>query len=340
MVCVASSWAQGPNDSGTYYSSADGKKGAELKTALCGIIYNRDEGGSLNDAYKALWTHFRTTDARPNGTVWDMYSNKREMTFGDDQDKGSGGNTEGEFYNREHSFPNSWFGGKVMPMYTDLHHMYPTDKLVNNKRGNNPFGENNGESFKSANDFSQLGKCTVEGYTGIVFEPNDEYKGDFARTYFYMVTCYEKKIADWYQNYPESQPTLDGKAYPGLSEWQLTMLMQWAANDPVSEKETNRNNAVYAIQQNRNPFIDYPGLEEYIWGDKKDVAFSYDNYDQNTNPALGLIELAAVPGTTESSVIYDLNGRRIAKAQKGVNILRRLMSDGTIVIEKVLLLAP
>ncbi len=81
MMCVASSWAQGPNNSGTYYSSADGKRGAELKTALCGIIYNRDEGGSLSAAYKALWTHFQTTDARPNGTVWDMYSNKREMTL-------------------------------------------------------------------------------------------------------------------------------------------------------------------------------------------------------------------------------------------------------------------
>jgi hypothetical protein len=92
-------WAQGPNGSGTYYQAADGKKGAELKTALCKVIYNREEGGSLDVAYKALWTHFRTTDARPNGKVWDMYSNKREMTFGDDQDTGSG-NQEGQFYNR------------------------------------------------------------------------------------------------------------------------------------------------------------------------------------------------------------------------------------------------
>jgi endonuclease I len=333
MMCVASSWAQGPNNSGTYYSSADGKRGAELKTALCGIIYNRDEGGSLSEAYKALWTHFQTTDARPNGTVWDMYSNKREMDFGTDQDSGSG-NQEGQFYNREHSFPNSWFGGKVMPMYTDLHHVYPTDKFVNNKRANYPFGENNGESYKSANDFSKLGKCTIEGYTGIVFEPNDQYKGDFARTYFYMVTCYEEKLADWFMNYADVQPTLDGSTYPGLSPWQLKMLMQWAKDDPVSEKETNRNNAVYGIQQNRNPFIDYPGLEDYIWGDKKGVTFSYDDYDRD--PTLGMIELNATFGTTESHVIYDLNGHRIAKAQKGVNILRKLMSDGTVVIEKVL----
>ena len=316
LVMAASGWAQGPNDSGEYYKAADGKKGAELKTALCGVIYNREEGGDLNTAYKALWTHFRTTDARPNGTVWDMYSNKVEFEFGTNQDTGSG-NQEGQYYNREHSFPNSWFGGKVMPMYTDLHHMYPTDKIVNNKRGNNPFGETNGESYMSANNFSKLGKCTVEGYTGIVFEPNDEYKGDFARTYFYMVTCYEEQIPTWYTSFPESQPTLDGNTYPGLSDWQLKMLMKWAKNDPVSEKEINRNNAVYGIQKNRNPFIDYPGLENYIWGDKKDVPFSYDHYSTNIEDILaeGLQE-----GQQE---IYGADGLLRRTYQRGVNIIKQ-----------------
>ena len=270
VLSTTLAFAQGPNDSGEYYKPADGKKGKELKTALCGVIYDRNEGGDLNTAYKALWTHFKKTDAKPNGKVWDMYSNKREMEFGTDQ----AGNysKEGDVYNREHSMPNSWFGGKVMPMYTDLHHLYPTDGYVNNKRANYPFGETANPSWKSANDFSKLGKCTYPGYDGVVFEPNDEYKGDFARTYFYMVTCYE----DWYSNYSESKPTLDGKTYPGLSPWQLEMLMKWAKNDPVSEKEINRNIAVWDIQKNRNPFIDYPGLEEYIWGDKMDEAFSYD----------------------------------------------------------------
>ena len=318
LAVTAGSYAQGPNDSGEYYKNADGKKGKDLKSALCDIIYNRDEGGSLNDAYKALWTHFRTTDARADGSVWDMYSNKRAMTFGDDQDKGSGGNNEGEFYNREHSFPNSWFGGKVMPMYTDLHHMYPTDKLVNNKRGNNPFGETNGENFKSANDFSKLGKCAVEGYTGTVFEPNDEYKGDFARTYFYMVTCYEEKIADWYASNPESQPTLDGNAYPGLSSWQLAMLMKWAKNDPVSEKEINRNNAVYAIQKNRNPFIDYPELERFVWGDLKDEAFSYDHYSTT-----GIVEIDdSSVGGQQPEATFAPDGKRLDKPRNGLNIIR------------------
>ena len=312
VLSIANGFAQGPNDSGDYYKPADGKKGKELKTALCGIIYDRNEGGDLNTAYKALWTHFKTTDAKPNGKVWDMYSNKREMEFGVDQDTGSG-NQEGQYYNREHSMPNSWFGGKVMPMYTDLHHMYPTDKVVNNKRGNNPFGETANPSWKSANDFSKLGKCTYPGYDGVVFEPNDEYKGDFARTYFYMVTCYEEKLPDWFANFADSKATLDGNTYPGLSNWQLKMLMKWAKNDPVSEKEINRNNAVWDIQNNRNPFIDYPGLEEYIWGDKKDEAFSYDNYSSG---------IQNIEGKDEIEGYYSVDGKRLQKPQRGVNIVK------------------
>ena len=317
VLSIATGFAQGPNNSGEYYKPADGKKGAELKTALCKIIYDRNEGGDLNTAYKALWTHFQTTDKKENGKVWDMYSNKRDFTFVEDQDKGSGGTTEGEYYNREHSWPNSWFGAKVMPMYTDLHHMYPTDKLVNNKRANYPFGETNGESFKSANDFSKLGKCTYPGYEGTVFEPNDLYKGDFARTYFYMVTCYEEKLPDWYTNYAESQPTLDGKTYPGLSDWQLEMLLKWAKNDPVSDKETNRNNAVWEIQENRNPFIDYPELERFIWGDLKDVAFSYDHYSTT-----GIEDLQDDVQNDEPEAIYSPNGIRLEKMQRGLNIVK------------------
>ena len=314
LAATVCSYAQGPNDSGEYYKNADGKKGAELKTALCGIIYDRTER-----SYNDLWTDFKSTDVREDGKVWDMYSNKREMTFGTDQ----AGNykQEGDVYNREHSFPNSWFGGKngTMPMYSDLNHLYPTDGYVNNKRANFPFGETNGETYQSANGFSKLGKCTYEGYTGTVFEPNDEYKGDFARTYFYMVTCYEEKIADWYANYPDSKPTLDGKTYPGLSSWQLKMLMKWAKTDPVSEKEINRNNAVYGIQQNRNPFIDYPGLEDYIWGDKIDVAFSYSDYATSIK---GIIDVDDKSDDQTPEAIFSPDGKRLEEPRKGLNIIR------------------
>ena len=312
-------YAQGPNDSGTYYQAADGKKGAELKTALCAIIYSRTER-----TYKQLWTDFQTTDKKEKGKVWDMYSNLREMTFVTDQ----AGNykKEGDVYNREHSWPNSWFGGEVQPMYTDLHHLYPTDGFVNNKRSNYAFGETNGESYKSANDFSKLGACTYPGYTGTVFEPNDIYKGDFARTYFYMVTCYEEKLPDWYTNNGVNGSgdtktavlaTLDGNTYPGLSTWQLEMLMKWSKNDPVSaDKETPRNNAVYTIQNNRNPFIDYPGLEEYIWGSLKDVAFSYDHYQSPT----AIITIQA-ERSAKDGVMHNLAGQVVDKTYKGIVIM-------------------
>ena len=303
IALAMSAVAQGPGSSGTYYQAADGKAGAALKTALCGIIYDRTER-----TYGDLWTDFRSTDARADGKVWDMYSGTSDFTFGTNQDTGSG-NKEGEYYNREHSWPNSWFGGKIQPMYTDLHHMYPTDKVVNNRRSNYPFGETNGESYQSEEGFSKLGKCTYPGYDGTVFEPNDEYKGDFARTYFYMVTCYEEKLPDWYERYEGVRPTIDGSTYPALTEWQLNMLMQWAAQDPVSQKEIDRNEAVSKIQHNRNPFIDYPGLEQYVWGDKQLVPFSYSAYDS------GVRELTLA---RTSSRLFDLQGRRVVRhPQKG-----------------------
>ena len=268
---------QSDSDSGIadYYHTAEGKKGAELKTALSSIIYNR-----MERQYNDLWGDFKKTDLRSDGTIWDLYS---AITSYEPVTKGKSYKKEGDCYNREHSFPNSWFGGTILPMYTDLHHVYPTDGYVNNRRGNYPLGETDGERYRSARDFSKLGKCTYPGYSGIVFEPNDEYKGDLARTYFYMVTCYEDRLTDWFNNYGDKEgvrETIDGKPYPGLTGWQLEMLLKWAAADPVSEKETARNNAVFAIQKNRNPFIDFPGLERYIWGDRRNEPFSPANYQK------------------------------------------------------------
>ena len=264
LILVAQLFAQGPNNSGTYYKTANGQKGKALKTALFKIISNHKEIG-----YKNLWACYSKTDARADGKVWDMYSCTTNFTFGKDQ-AGSYSN-EGDAYNREHSFPKSWFN-KATPMYTDLVHLVPTDGYVNGRRGNYPFGETKGETYKSNNDFSKLGSCTYPGYSGIVFEPNDEYKGDFARIYFYMATCYEDKIANW------KCDMLAGNSYPAYTSWALSMLLKWAKEDPVSQKEIDRNNAVFDCQQNRNPYVDYPGLEQFVWGDSTGVAFSYDNY--------------------------------------------------------------
>lgn len=264
LLAAMASWAQAPEGTGTYYQSADGKKGKALKTALFGIIQSPNVS-----SYKQLWECYKETDLKPNGKIWDMYSNMTD--YDPDNDRAGSYSKEGDVFNREHSFPKSWFS-EASPMYSDLFHVVPTDGYVNGRRSNYPFGETNGESYSSNGGFSKVGKCTVSGYSGTVFEPNDEYKGDFARIYFYMATCYEDRIGSW------SSDMLSGDSYTAYAQWALDMLLRWAAEDPVSQKEKDRNNAVYGIQGNRNPYVDYPGLEQYVWGTMTDKAFSYDNY--------------------------------------------------------------
>lgn len=247
-----------------YYDSATGT-GYTLKTQL----YNKIKDHTPRD-YGDLWTDFYSTDRKDNDSVWCMYSDVPggtpfyEFTFYVDQDAGSGGAVEGDKYNREHSFPKSWFADGY-PMYTDLYHLYPTDKLVNNKRNNFPFGEVGLASWTSLNG-SKLGVCEYSGYTGTVFEPIDEYKGDFARTYFYMATRYQDVIAGWETNDSNGDAVLDGTSDHVYEDWYLNMIIEWHNNDPVSQKEIDRNNAVFTIQNNRNPFIDHPEYVAQIWG--------------------------------------------------------------------------
>ena len=245
-----------------YYNSAFGKKQAALKTAMQLIINDHDER-----SYADLWSDFYTTDQKSGGQVWDMYSNCNFTFF-----SAQCGNYSGicDCYNREHSMPQSWFSG-AGPMYTDLFHLYPTDGYTNNRRGNDPFGEVGSASW-TGNNGSKVGNSSFAGYTGRVFEPAGDYKGDFARTYFYMVTCYENVVAGWYGN-AEAKPMLNGTAYPAFQTWAINLLLKWSREDPVSEKEIERNNAVFGIQHNRNPFIDFPELAEYIWGNNMTDAF-------------------------------------------------------------------
>ncbi len=234
-----------------YYNNAQGKTGNELKIALYDIIKNHT---SLS--YSSLWSAFQQTDKRVDGKVWDMYSSCN-FTFVVDQDNGSGGTVECDKYNREHSFPASWFNDGS-PMYTDLFHLYPTDKKVNNVKGNFPFGRIGNATYTSSNG-SKLGTSNYPGYSGTVFEPIDEYKGDFARSYFYMATRYHNEIQNW------SSPMLAGNQFPAFTTWALNLLLEWHQADPVSQKEIDRNNAVYSKQINRNPFIDNPDYALLIW---------------------------------------------------------------------------
>jgi endonuclease I len=250
-----------------YYNSTDGLMKAALKTSLYNTIK-----GHTELSYAALWTAFQTTDKRADGKVWDIYSNTTNFIFVTNQDAGSGGTSEGQFYNREHSFPKSWFGGEVAPMYTDLFHLYPADKWVNNQRGNIPFGNVQSVTGYSANHYCEWGTSTESGSSLSVFEPADELKGDFARTYFYMVTRYENVVASWTSN--ANTEMLGGNTYPAFSNWAITVLLEWSRLDPVSAKEIARNDVIYSnFQHNRNPFIDFPSLAEYVWGDSTTYAF-------------------------------------------------------------------
>ena len=260
-----------------YYDNARGKTQQALLTALQGIVQP-----STNDvlSYDGLWNAFKTTDVDSNGKIIDMYSNV-EWTPGSKQ-CGTYKNV-GSCYNREHSMPKSWFN-EGTPMYSDLFHLYPTDGYVNNQRSNYPFGEcANGTRLTNGSyeGKGKLGTCTYPGYSGKVFEPDDEYKGDFARTYFYMAAAYNNKIANW----TSSDTNLGGNSYPAFNTWSVTMLMEWHRADPVSAKETARNEAVYGIQGNRNPFIDHPEMAEYIWGNNKNDSGGWQD-TASTTPTL------------------------------------------------------
>ncbi len=292
-----------------YYNAAVGKLDAALKTQLCAIV-----GPHTERTYANLWTDFQTTDKRVDGKAWDMYSNC-SFTFVTQQDAGSGGTAECQFYNREHSFPKSWFSDAT-PMYTELFHLYPTDKYVNNQRGNDAFGETSTPSLTFGNG-SKVGSSSIPGYSGTVFEPTDEYKGDFARTYFYMVTAYDDKVAGWNAAAgANASPHLNGTQYPAFTDWTISLLLKWNNQDPVSPKEINRNEAVYGIQHNRNPFIDHPILAEYIWGAHKGEPWSLTagvnplkiEFSISPNPVQGELTIQS-DELNLSYVIYNLNGQ-------------------------------
>lgn len=238
-----------------YYNSAKGLADSDLKTALYKLISNHNKVKS----YSSLPEYFRVTDNYPGTDYWwDMYSDLEVSMY----------ITFGNYMNREHSFPKSWWGGLTdTPAYTDLFHLYPAEAVANQRKSNYPLGEVSSVADKGGldNGVVKVGypRTGQGGGAQLVFEPNEEYVGDFARTYFYVVTCYQDLTWDSKYMY-----MLEQNDYPTLKPWAINLLLKWHRADPVSEKEINRNEAVYGYQNNRNPFIDHPELVEYIWGNK------------------------------------------------------------------------
>lgn len=118
---------------------------------------------------------------------------------------------------------------------------------------------------------------------------------------------------------------LAGNAYPAFTQWAITMLLKWHREDPVSEKEIKRNEAVYTIQKNRNPYIDYPVLAEFVWGELTEVSVDIsklvlhsNEYDLDEDTGISIKETS----TTESeAIIYDLTGRQITNPTRGIYIV-------------------
>ena len=267
-----------------YYTAADNKKSTALLSALHGCI-----DGHTTLSYSSLENYYDDTDLTADGYIWDMYSTCK-FTINDD---GGSQSSICDVWNKEHSVPQSWFG-ESSPMKSDLFHVYPTDARVNNFRGNLPYGETSSRSYIDNNSkaLGYIGSSNFSGYSGKVFEPVDQYKGDFARTYFYMVARYLDK------NFNKSE---NGKVVftysnntAGLTTYAINLFLKWHRQDPVSQKEIDRNNAVYKNQKNRNPFIDYPYLVEYIWGEKKNETMVLDELMSSSDPDF-------VPGESDGS---------------------------------------
>lgn len=292
---LALSFAQTENRNNTttasipvgYYNSATGT-GYVLKTQLYNIIKNHNDRG-----YSGLYTTYTTSDKdfyyENDGTMLDNYTEQPtgaecEFTYGTNQDDGTLGNNECERYNREHLIPQSVFGSAT-PMYSDAHFVLPSDKHVNAQRGDLPFGVVGTANWTSINGTkrgSNLNSGYSAGYTGVVFEPIDEFKGDIARCILYFGTRYEDVVAGY------SFPMFNNTSDQVFSQPFLNILLTWNAQDPVSQREINRNNAVYARQNNRNPYIDDNTYVYRVWGaplatNTFDIATTVSVYPNPTN---------------------------------------------------------
>ena len=266
-----------------YYASLEGLSGDGLHDELNRIL---NEQKQVVDYYD-LPTVYTVTDwweerdpesgyVLESG-IWDMYSDYRTR-WGEPADNYGTAEAQATL-NREHALPKSWWGhdnSYPLDAYSDVVHVIPTNTVVNAMRGAYPYSEVASPTQTSENG-SKVGNSSYPGYSLSAFEPVDEYKGDLARIYFYMATCYAgldftvSRYADaggvvfTYEN-----------GTTGFTDFGRTLFMDWAAQDPVSDKERIRNNGIYSVQGNRNPFVDLPGLEQYLWGDKRHCLYYID----------------------------------------------------------------
>ena len=241
-----------------YYSSLKGKKGAELKTAIHNIIKNA-KVLEYSSGKGHTWWGFWSTDRDERGYFIDRYSSEKEWV------KSTSQGAAGAGMNIEHSFPKSWWGGAKSQAYKDLYNLMPCEGKINSTKSNYPMGIV--VSGDKGNGWTKVG----EGTDGKKYwEPADPWKGDFARGYMYMATAYQ----DYNWKGTQALQILQQGDYPTLKEWAYKLYIQWAKADKPNALEIKRNNDVAKIQGNRNPYVDFPNLMEYVWGDSTNTAFN------------------------------------------------------------------
>ncbi len=266
-----------------YYSGTESLTGYALKTKLYEIISTK----TVNWHYGDLVNYYGITDldkyydhdASNSTYLLDIYSeiHSGQDTYEYTVDDMTGSSTaEGSGWNREHMMPQSTFNS-TYPMYSDLHYVIPTDARINQLRSNYPYGVAGTTNYDTFSNGSKISRNGTPGsaYTGRVYEPIDEFKGDIARSLLYFSVRYEKKLPA-FEFYNGTSPAndrnpLDGTQEKAFEDWYLAMLLQWHNLDPVSQREVDRNNLVYGLQKNRNPFVDNPQWVNLIWNQAPDA---------------------------------------------------------------------
>ena len=241
-----------------HYASCKGKTGMALFDELKTV----SKKGYHSLGYDGLWNAYKVTDLKSDGYINDYYSCISKYKPGDHASKYL---KEGDMYNREHSIPKSWWGGSTANQGCDIYIIYPTDGKINSVRSNFPFGEVSSFTNAAANNYCGLGDSNFPGCSGTVFEPNDQWKGDFARTYFYTCVAWNSTT---FTNGDGSKVFTSSISSPnfGLTTYARNLFVKWAHEDPVDDWERHRNNGGQKTQGNRNPFIDHPEYIDAIWG--------------------------------------------------------------------------
>lgn len=212
-----------------YYDGTQNLWAEDLKDALTAIIDDHNSVG-YTTARDSMYGHIDNVD----GWVECVYTGRTAFF-----NTRAGATANG--FNCEHTWPQS-FSGEAEPMKSDIFHLYPSDETANNKRANLDFGIVVSATWSVGG--SKLGTDS-EGQT--VFEPRDVHKGNVARSHFYYIIRYDGNY-----NLYQDPAKMEGH------------FRSWHVSDPVNSAEEQRNEDIFNMQYNRNPFIDHPGLADRI----------------------------------------------------------------------------